>query len=281
MATTYEHVRLSNVDENGNVDVMYPVNTGDDVSITPSANTPESSTTVQKLVNNISSMAFENENNMLFLGYGEIPNLVSTDINDDETTTTSTWSSDKLNSLILPIDKFVNDGRKNFVFLGEYSEYTDNVYDSDIHDNIVTPDTMWSSDKISKRKKVTDIVQTSDMDPAKAIKEIQSIINEVCTYRREIRITTFYKLIKNQIFNTIIKHTDANPVLDNDKICIRIDSFPTYVDNNGESWMFQNLVWIDTRNNRYEQGHRYIHIESGNIDDSIPPDGFLPYGFIK
>ena len=62
MSITYNHVQLSYVDSNANVQVFYPKNTGSDVSIDRNSNTniPSDVTTVQLLANKLTKVSFSN-----------------------------------------------------------------------------------------------------------------------------------------------------------------------------------------------------------------------------
>ena len=64
MSVTYSHTRISAVDENNNVEVFYPENTGSDVKISRNnnSNIPSSVTNAQELANALSSQAFTNIN---------------------------------------------------------------------------------------------------------------------------------------------------------------------------------------------------------------------------
>ena len=82
MATTYNHIRMSEVDSSGNIRVMYPETTGADVTIsrTNNANIPSTVSTAQGLADKLVASAFTNP------------------ISDSTTTTSSTWSSNKINT---------------------------------------------------------------------------------------------------------------------------------------------------------------------------------------
>ncbi len=82
MATIYNHIRTSTIDDNGNVDVLYPETTGADVSVDRSNNNkiPAVATDAQALANNLSSSAFESP------------------IDDTVTGASNAWSSDKINT---------------------------------------------------------------------------------------------------------------------------------------------------------------------------------------
>ena len=100
MATTYNHVQLGVVDVNGNVDVLYPQNTAEDVSVDRSSNAriPSSVTTLLGLVNNIGEMAFVDKKYCVFLGEGDeyTGDLMQSEINDTYIGKGFTWSSEKI-----------------------------------------------------------------------------------------------------------------------------------------------------------------------------------------
>ena len=102
MATTYNHVQIGVVDKAGNVSVLYPVNTAEDVSVDRSKNksVPSAVSNLQDIVNSFKDMAFNDGSTLVYLENadeyaGQQP---GTEINDDETSFASTWSSKKLNS---------------------------------------------------------------------------------------------------------------------------------------------------------------------------------------
>ena len=80
MATIYNHIRTSGVDDNGNVNVVYPETTGSDVTVDRQNNQkiPASATDAQKLANNLSSAAF------------------TSIVDDTSIDTDSAWSSEKI-----------------------------------------------------------------------------------------------------------------------------------------------------------------------------------------
>lgn len=99
MSTTYNHIRMSVVDANANVAVMYPETTGADVTIArPSGtNVPSGVGTAQALANALAASAFTNP------------------INDSATAATSTWSSNKINTGLTNINVYVGtDGKIHF-----------------------------------------------------------------------------------------------------------------------------------------------------------------------
>lgn len=99
MATTsYNHTRMSVVDENGNVSVMYPQNTAEDVKVDKSANTnlPSSANTAQDVLDNLSSLAFATGNPIFFDESDVDQDIVVTEIDDQVTSEQLTWSSKKI-----------------------------------------------------------------------------------------------------------------------------------------------------------------------------------------
>lgn len=98
MATTYNHTRLSVVDDSGNVAVMYPQNTAEDVTIDKSANAnlPSSAANAQDVMNSLSSLAFATGNPVFFSESDEDQDLLATEIDDSITSSQFTWSSNKI-----------------------------------------------------------------------------------------------------------------------------------------------------------------------------------------
>lgn len=100
MATTYNHIQLGVVDNNGDVNVLYPQNTGKDVSVSRASNSkiPSTVSNVQGLVDNIGEMAFVDKDAMVFLGESDNyeGNIMETEINDSYIGVGYTWSSKKI-----------------------------------------------------------------------------------------------------------------------------------------------------------------------------------------
>lgn len=76
MATTVAHASLIRYDDDGNQLVINLKNTGDDVSITGSANSnlPAGATTVQGLANSLGALAFKNSLSKADVGLGNVNN---------------------------------------------------------------------------------------------------------------------------------------------------------------------------------------------------------------
>ena len=88
MATTYNHAQIGIVDASGNINVIYPITTGADVSITrTNTKLPTAATTAQALANAFGKLAF-----------------ADSEISDSETSTTKTWSSNKINTAITKLN---------------------------------------------------------------------------------------------------------------------------------------------------------------------------------
>ena len=154
MGTTYKHVQLSNVKNNGDVEVLYPVNAGSDVSIDNTQNNviPSNVKNVQDLVNNISSMAFESRENMVFINNSDASTydgvVSDSEIDDTKISTVSTWSSKKLSDDIDNLSNTVNTDRPRICYLTEAGEDSIPTATSEIDDSKTSTTTSWSSSKI-------------------------------------------------------------------------------------------------------------------------------------
>ena len=95
MSTKFNHVQIGVVDNNGDVNVLYPQNTASDVSIDRSKNKKIYSNInkLQDLVDNMHEMSFVNKDEISFIGKSMEP-----EINDNEISSSSTWSSEKINN---------------------------------------------------------------------------------------------------------------------------------------------------------------------------------------
>ena len=99
MGTTYEHTQLAAVQDNGDVTVIYPVNTAKDVSVeTSNAAIPSSVKNMEDLIGKMKDMAFKSGNDMVYLGESSTDDDITVDseIDDEKTSTTSTWSSNNI-----------------------------------------------------------------------------------------------------------------------------------------------------------------------------------------
>ena len=103
MATYKNHLELSSVEENGDVNVLYPVNTGEDVSIKRNnSNLPSGVTNLQQLVDKMGPTAFANAEKMVFAGttLGTANDPATSEINDNAVKNSLTWSSEKITDYI-------------------------------------------------------------------------------------------------------------------------------------------------------------------------------------
>ena len=128
MATTsYNHTRMSVVDENGNVSVMYPQNTAEDVKVDKSANTnlPSSANTAQDVLDNLSSLAFATGNPIFFDESDEDQDIVVTEIDDQVTSEQLTWSSKKISESFAATGNTVSKYMKNVTV--QTSAWTDDT----------------------------------------------------------------------------------------------------------------------------------------------------------
>ena len=92
MSTTYSHIRMSAVDSEGNVRVMYPETTASDVTINRASNPniPTTVTNLQLLANALTGSAFNEP------------------INDSITSSERTWSSNKVNTDLTNINVYTD-----------------------------------------------------------------------------------------------------------------------------------------------------------------------------
>ena len=106
MATEYKHVQLGVVKENGDVDVLFPINNANDVDVAleNNPNVPNNVRTLQHLTDELGQMAFKNGTDIIYFeGYeddsyndgGETP---GSEINDERISDALTWSSRKIST---------------------------------------------------------------------------------------------------------------------------------------------------------------------------------------
>ena len=128
MSISTSHGQMSVVDENGNVIILHQETSASDVIVDSASNTqgengvsalPSSVNTLQKLTDNMGSMAFKSkvddsdftdDLDLIKMGDtedGNFPSPVS-EINDSVTAKDLTWSSKKINQLITDLTTQVN-----------------------------------------------------------------------------------------------------------------------------------------------------------------------------
>lgn len=111
MATTYNHVQMGTVDAKGNINVMYPITTGEDVSIKrTNTKIPTSVTNTQELANKLGKMAFEDGDDVIFLGSSAEYDgaVVDSEIDDTRVSDVTTFSSSKIMKLINELKDIIN-----------------------------------------------------------------------------------------------------------------------------------------------------------------------------
>lgn len=99
MATTYNHVQIGVVDASGNVSVLYPINTANDVTIdNTNSSLPASVSNAQELIDNLGNMAFDDGEELVYItdGANYDGTLITGEINDDDVSLSTTWSSNKI-----------------------------------------------------------------------------------------------------------------------------------------------------------------------------------------
>lgn len=92
MGISYYHTRMGVLDENNQLNILYPQNTGKDVSLSIGANSniPSTATTVQALANQLAASAF------------------SSQISDGSTSSAKIWSSSKINNEITALSNSIS-----------------------------------------------------------------------------------------------------------------------------------------------------------------------------
>ena len=87
MATHKNHMVLGSVEDNGDVNEMYPVTDAEDVIIKRNnGNIPSDVSNLQQLTDKMSAVAFNNEEDIIFAGntMGTFQDPLSSEINDNK-----------------------------------------------------------------------------------------------------------------------------------------------------------------------------------------------------
>ena len=103
MATYKNHMVLGSVEDNGDVNEMYPVTDAEDVIIKRNnGNIPSDVSNLQQLTDKMSAVAFNNEEDIIFAGntMGTFQDPLSSEINDNKISKEYTWSSNKIKNTI-------------------------------------------------------------------------------------------------------------------------------------------------------------------------------------
>ena len=113
MATIYNHVQMGVVDANGQINVIYPITTGDDTIIDrKNVKLPESIDNLQKLADNLGIMAFEDGDDVVYFADGsndaDPGEITASEIDDRQSSLTTTYSSSKIDKLLAEIRQQIN-----------------------------------------------------------------------------------------------------------------------------------------------------------------------------
>ena len=101
MATYKNHVILSSVEDNGDVNEFYPITDASDVSFNRNDNIPSNIDNIQQLLDNMTGNAFGLVDDAVIIGNEKsINNPVSTEIDDSKTSVTTLWSSNKIKDYV-------------------------------------------------------------------------------------------------------------------------------------------------------------------------------------
>lgn len=212
MAKIYNHVQLGVADSNGDINVLYPISTGEDVSIDKTnTNLPKNAINVQDIINSIGKMAFEDGNDVVRFDAIEEgddyegPDCV-TEINDDLISLGTTWSSKKITSLV---------AGENIVYYHQCNEYDGDTPMSEINDDIISAGTTWSSKRLSQWLSGENLVYLGETDDF----EVEEITSEIDDTRVSEHFTWSSKKLNdtlNSYRNKKCILSDVNGVITSD-----------------------------------------------------------------
>ena len=260
MATTYTNVRLSQVKSNGDVAVLYPQNAATDVNLTPTSKMPSSNTTLQKMSNSLSKVAFTREINMMELGIADVPDDYipdpwPTDIDDeDDYRTDKTLSSQVLNERVVPLSERMVEDSQYYVRIDpeDYTEMEDTESSSEINDKTVSIGSTWSSTQFyTELNDFSEIINTeSILDMTQSIfsdynqERIQFILDmlddHTVRYKKHFSIKTTREIAQHLGFITYHIGCDQD-----EPVYIGVTSFPAINNRDGESIAcFQRAVIV-------------------------------------
>ena len=103
MSVIYNHVQMGSVDKDGNVNIMYPITTAEDVVIkNVNGNLPENVSNIQELSETLGDMAFEQGEALVYIGEEETVDLElsNSEIDDRHVSSVTTYSSKKIRELL-------------------------------------------------------------------------------------------------------------------------------------------------------------------------------------
>jgi hypothetical protein len=236
MATTYTHANFSVVDENHDVNVIYPQNTGIDVSIDRSQNAtiPNDVSNAQQLANRLAATAF------------------ATNISDSTKSANTTWSSNKIDSELSQLSSDLRGG-----YSGTMKDLADNSGGSgvDIDDTITDTDSIWSSTKINSEINIcnanlrggyngnmSDILNLIDARNKFPLIDliprcILTVDNEdVYSEFGDITLADLHELINSRSWNRYIKNGDYINLItkngDRFQMIFNIDTYYDSINNN-------------------------------------------------
>ena len=100
MATYKNHTVLSSVEENGDVNEIYPITDADDVNIKRNnSQVPSGVGNVQQLADRLGAGAFASTENSVYVGESD-KELITSEIDDNTESKSSTWSSLKIQNFV-------------------------------------------------------------------------------------------------------------------------------------------------------------------------------------
>ena len=102
MAKDKTKIQMVNV-HNGITDNIYPLTNADIVNVIPQNNVPANATNTQAVFDNLGSLAFDDGENLIYLGESEEDddvNLGNSEIDDTQVSSVTTYSSKKISELL-------------------------------------------------------------------------------------------------------------------------------------------------------------------------------------
>ena len=103
MATYKNHMVLGSVEDNGDVNEIYPITDAEDVNVKRNnGNIPSDVSNLQQLTDKMSAVAFNDSEDMVIAGntMGTFQDPPSSEINDNKLSEEYTWSSNKIKNRI-------------------------------------------------------------------------------------------------------------------------------------------------------------------------------------
>ena len=216
MNTELLHGQMSVVDDNGDVKILHQETSASDVLVDKTTNKkgegstsviPSEVTNIQKLTDNLGSLAFKTE--------VEASDLKSDVIVNNYTTTEAGHALDAragadLNTRVATIED------SDYVYIEDSDEAESTLPESEINDEVVGDETTWSSNKIyAVTKEIRDIIEALDVVQNFYIPLVETSNDHYVTEKTLAEIETAYQnnraiwVIASEIFLPLRQRVDA------------------------------------------------------------------------